>query len=76
MVRQTDSETNTYTLRVKCDKKQWLKASGEEKQFKYFTVGQRTMKECPEYTPMGNPLPYKNNLKKDLPLKDEVYGKK
>jgi len=61
---------------VKCTKKKWSKRSGEEKLYKYFTVARRVMPSCDEYADMGELLPYIKNLRKELPIKDEIYGVK
>lgn len=73
VIRQFDTEPDKYVLRVKCLKKKWVKRSGEEKLYKYFTVGRRVQEDCTEYSEMGNLLPYIKNLRKELPIKDEVY---
>lgn len=72
-VRQYESEADKYILRVKCTKKKWSKRSGEEKLYKYFTVARRMQVNCEFYEPMGEILPYIKNLKKELPIKGEIY---
>lgn len=74
VTRAFDTEPDKYVLRVKCLKKKWVKRSGEEKLYKYFTVGRRVQEDCDEYQEMGNLLPYIKNLRKELPIKDEVYA--
>lgn len=74
VIRQYESEPEKYVLRVKCLKKKWMKRSGEEKLYKYFTVARRVMEECEEYVEIGDLYPYIKNLRKDLPIKDEVYS--
>lgn len=64
---------NQYVLRVRCEKKMWRKQKGDEKLYKYFTVARRTMDHCPEYSPMGDAKVYLKELRKTLPIKDEVY---
>jgi hypothetical protein len=56
-----------------CAKKKWRKRTGEEKIYKYFTVGSRVMEECSEYSKMGNLQPYAKNFLKELPIKDTEY---
>ena len=72
-VRQYEAEADKYVLRVKCVKKKWSKRSGEEKLYKYFTVARRIQEDCEHYEPMGDIMPYTKNLKKELPIKDEIY---
>ena len=72
-VRQYEAEADKYILRVKCTKKKWSKRSGEEKLYKYFTVARRMQDNCDNYEPMGNVMPFIKNLKKELPIKDEIY---
>ncbi len=74
VVRQYESEPERYVLRVRCLKKKWLKRSGEEKLYKYFTVARRVADDCLSYAESGDPFPYIKNLKKELPIKDEVYS--
>ena len=62
-----------YQLRVRCDAGKWRKKLGEEKVYKYFTVARRSLDECDAYTPMGDARDYIRDLKKTLPIKDEVY---
>jgi len=72
--RQFESDNKSFVLRVRCDKKKWLKRSGEEKVHKYFTVARRVMDECDEYIESGELYPYIKNLRKALPVKDELYA--
>ena len=67
----TDSQ---YVLRVKCITKQWKKKLGEEKVYKYFTVARRTVDSCESYEPMGELKTFLKDLRKSLPIKDEVYS--
>jgi hypothetical protein len=62
-----------YYLRVRCDAGRWRKKLGEEKVYKYFTVARRTVETCPMYGPMGDAREYLKELKKNLPIKDEIY---
>ncbi|GAB4219684.1 MAG TPA: hypothetical protein P5547_14485 [Spirochaetota bacterium] len=71
--RHYEGDNKTFVLRVRCNKKQWLKRSGEEKVHKYFTVARRTMDECDYYVEAGDLYPYIKNLRKALPVKDELY---
>lgn len=51
----------------------WKKRSGEEKFYKYFTIIRRTYKGCSHYDPMGNEKAFIKELRKSLPVKDEIY---
>ena len=62
-----------YVLRVKCASKKWKKKLGEEKIYKFFTVARRTVDQCDLYEPMGDLRSYLKDLRKSLPIKDEVY---
>jgi hypothetical protein len=62
-----------YVLRVRCTQKQWKKKLGEEKVYKYFTVARRTVDECEQYESMGDMKSYLKDLRKSLPIKDEIY---
>jgi hypothetical protein len=73
VVRVFETDATKYVLRVKCSKKRWAKRSGEEKQYKYFTVARRVVSDCPDYSPMGDPNPFIKNLRRELPVKDEIY---
>ena len=39
-----------------------------------FTVARRTLEECEHYEPMGDTKEYLKELKKNLPIKDEIYS--
>ena len=41
--------------------------------YKYFTVARRAMDYCDSYEPMGDPGDFIRDLKKTLPIRDEVY---
>lgn len=73
VVRVFETDQSKYVLRVKCGKKQWAKRSGEEKQYKYFTVARRVQADCTDYSPMGDSNPFIKNLRRELPVKDEIY---
>ena len=62
-----------YSLRVRCDAGKWRKKLGEEKIYKYFTVARRSLDSCDAYEPMGDPKDFMKELKKSLPIKDEIY---
>jgi len=62
-----------YYLRVRCTAGKWIKKLGEEKIYKYFTVARRSLEFCDAYTPMGDAKEFIRELKKNLPIKDEVY---
>lgn len=74
--RVFETDTSKYVLRVKCEKKRWAKRSGEEKQYKFFTVARRVQTDCPDYIPMGEANPFIKNLRRELPVKDEIYSVK
>jgi len=71
---RTFTEDDKYVLRVRCDAGKWKKKLGEEKFYKYFTVARRALDECDTYTPMGESKPFMKELRKTLPIKDEVYN--
>ncbi len=62
-----------YYLRVRCTAGKWVKKLGEEKIYKYFTVARRSLDHCDAYEPMGDAREFIRDLKKNLPIKDEVY---
>ncbi len=63
-----------YGLRVRCDAGKWRKKLGEEKVYKYFTVIRRTIEQCDEYVAMGEAETFLKELRKNLPIKDEIYS--
>ncbi len=63
-----------YVLRVRCAAGKWRKRLGDEKLYKYFTVIRRSMDECDSYEPMGDENEFLQELKRSLPINDEVYG--
>ena len=62
-----------YSLRVRCDAGKWRKKLGDEKIYKYFTVARRSLDYCDAYEPMGDPKEFLKELRKTLPIKDEIY---
>ena len=73
LVRDQYGSGEQYYLRVRCDAGKWRKKLGEEKIYKYFTVARRSLDYCETYEPMGDPKEFIRELKKTLPIKDEVY---
>ncbi|MFC1504203.1 hypothetical protein ACFL6D_02175 [Spirochaetota bacterium] len=68
---------NQYVLRVNCIENKWKKKMGEQKLYKYFTVARRTVDKCDKYIEMGpSEKEYIKELRKNLPIKDEVYAYK
>ena len=63
-----------YYLRVRCDAGMWKKKLGEEKIYKYFTVARRVLDSCEAYEPMGDAQEFLKELKKNLPIRDEIYS--
>jgi len=74
LVRSSTGKDNQYQLRVRCDAGMWKKKLGEEKYYKYFTVARRSTEECEFYEPMGDTKTFLKELKKTLPIKDEIYA--
>jgi hypothetical protein len=62
-----------YFLRVRCAAGKWRKKLGEEKVYKYCTVARRSIAACDAYEEMGDVKEYLRDLKKSLPVKDELY---
>jgi hypothetical protein len=52
-----------------CGKRSWVK----KKFYKYFTVARRSLDVCDFYEPMGETKQFIKELKKTLPIKDELY---
>ena len=73
LIKVSNGVNGQYVLRVKCLSKQWKKKLGEEKVYKFFTVARRTVDTCELYEPMGELKSYLKDLRKSLPIKDEVY---
>jgi hypothetical protein len=67
--------TGQFYLRVRCDAGKWTKKLGGEKQYKYFTVTRRSIDCCDSYEPMGDADEFIHDLKKTLPIRDELYDK-
>jgi len=74
LIRISAGNGSQYYLRVRCDAGMWKKKLGEEKVYKYFTVARRTLDECEYYEPMGDIKDFLKELKKNLPIKDEIYS--
>ncbi len=74
LVRVTAGNGSQYYLRVRCDAGKWKKKLGEEKVYKYFTVARRTLDTCDMYETMGDAKDFLKDLKKNLPIKDEIYS--
>lgn len=62
-----------YFLRVRCVAGKWRKKLGEEKIYKYCTVARRSIAACDSYEEMGEAKEFIRDLKKSLPVKDELY---
>jgi hypothetical protein len=62
-----------YFLRVRCAAGKWKKKLGEEKVYKYCTVARRSIRSCDKYEEMGESKDFIRDLKKSLPVKDELY---
>lgn len=73
LVRISAGNGSQYYLRVRCDAGKWRKKLGEEKVYKYFTVARRTLDYCDSHEPMGDVKDFLKDLKKNLPIKDEIY---
>ena len=73
LIKVAMGDASQYGLRVRCDAGKWRKKLGEEKVYKYFTVIRRTVEQCDTYEPMGEAGIYLKELKKNLPIKDEIY---
>lgn len=74
LVRVSSGNGSQYFLRVRCDAGKWKKKLGDEKIYKYFTVARRVLDGCEYYEPMGDARDYLKELKRSLPIKDEVYS--
>jgi hypothetical protein len=73
-VRTASGNANQYYLRVRCAAGKWKKKLGEEKIYKYFTVARRSLDNCSSYVPMGDAREFIRDLRKSLPIKDELYS--
>ena len=74
LVRTASGNANQYYLRVRCAAGKWKKKLGEEKIYKYFTVARRSLDSCSSYVPMGDAREFIRDLRKTLPIKDELYS--
>ena len=74
LVRTPNGNGGQYYLRVRCAAGRWRKKLGDEKFYKYFTVARRSITECDSYEPMGDAREYIRELKRSLPIKDELYN--
>jgi len=74
LIKVPVGDGSQYYLRVRCDAGKWRKKLGEEKFYKYFTVARRSLENCESYEPMGELKDYLRDLKKSLPIKDEIYS--
>lgn len=63
-----------HVLRVRCTAGLWKKKLGEEKLYKYFTIARRTPEYCEFYEPMGDVKDFLKDLKKNLPVRDEIIN--
>jgi hypothetical protein len=76
LITSHDEEKNEARLRVRCSAGMWKKKLGEEKMYKYFTVVRRSQDNCPHYEPMGDEREFLQDLRYNLPVKDEIYDSK
>lgn len=74
LVRSVVGQGDKYQLRVRCDAGMWKKKLGDEKYYKYFTVARRSIDSCLHYEPMGDVKEFMKELKKSLPIRDELYS--
>ena len=65
-----------HVLRVRCTAGLWKKKLGEEKLYKYFTIARRTPERCEHYEPMGDLKDFLKDLRKNLPVRDEVISQR
>lgn len=72
--KQVIEGADTYVLRVRCLKGMWRKRSGVEKVYKYFSIIRRTQENCQYYDPMGDEKTFIKELRRTLPIKDEIYS--
>ena len=75
LVPAPGNATGQFYLRVRCDAGKWTKKLGGEKQYKYFTVTRRSIDCCDTYEPMGDAAEFISDLRKTLPIRDELYDK-
>ena len=74
LVKHPLGVSSQYQLRVRCDAGKWKKKLGEEKIHKYFTVTRRTLDACATYEPMGDVDIFLKELRRNLPIRDELYS--
>jgi hypothetical protein len=74
LIKMAMGDGSQYGLRVRCDAGRWRKKLGEEKVYKFFTVIRRTLDQCDAYEPMGETEVFLKELRKSLPIKDEIYS--
>ena len=72
--KQLIENTSAYVLRVRCSMGIWRKKSGDDKIYKYFSIIRRIMEKCDHYDPMGDEKSFLRELRKSLPIKDEIYS--
>ena len=72
--KQPIESTDAYVLRVRCSMGKWKKKSGDEKVYKYFSIIRRVLEHCDSYDPMGDEKSFLKELRKNLPIKDEIYS--
>lgn len=75
LVPAAGNTTGQFYLRVRCDAGKWKKKLGGEKVYKYFTVTRRSIESCDSYEPMGDADEFISDLKRTLPIRDELYSK-
>jgi hypothetical protein len=73
LVPSSPDGDDRYFLRVRCAAGKWHKRLGEEKLYKYCTVIRRSLNSCDAYEEMGEPQEFLKDLRKSLPVKDELY---
>lgn len=73
LVSTPANSAGKFYLRVRCDAGKWKKKLGEEKQYKYFTVTRRSIDCCDSYEGMGDADDFISDLRKNLPIRDEIY---
>ncbi len=76
LIRIPVGSSEEYQLRVRCAAGKWKKKMGDEKLYKYFTVARRSQDDCDSYEPLGDTKEYIKDLRKTLPVNDEVYAEK
>jgi hypothetical protein len=74
LIAEHTDQNGHYRLRVRCNVGKWKKKLGEDKTYKYCTVNRRYLDYCEDYESMGDPLEFLRDLRRTLPVKDEIYG--